>query len=316
MKIKKKTILEKLQPLLGPWDIDMSGFNLKDVTGKQPVFIFHFAGMEKVIRHTYTSHICEFHKNGKIFPQLDDLIVFGDERYAGIEVMADFFSLGKNGLIPFATLGGKAKKGQFQECRGILFLDHKNSVDFKHMPVVFYDKKEKHVYQIADEIDSLKFERPNPNEELSMELKNKGNSFFGKGELDKAKECYYKSIIANPLNPDPYNNLAMVCLETKGNVMEAQEFFHISFLINPEYANGMRGYAGVFANRGDLKTAAKILKKAINVEKSVINYASLSEILLDLGKLDEAKNLFEKAKKIDPQHWYVLRVKEKMNTVD
>lgn len=294
--------MKELHNYIGIHQINLSGSNnslaLPDF---MPIFIFDYLSMSKNLRYKLSVHTCEL--CGYHPTSLDIAWVDGQEKLLKKDLLS-FWLWDDNGLIPFAYIGKGAEKGPFSQHEGVLFLNATNHTILDEMPIVLLNVEKDNVMlvPVADNFKALKIVKSKTNRQLSEQLKQEGNAFFGKGDLEAAIDKFDDAIQADFTNPNPYNNIGMTTQIANKHLNRGEAFFQLSYLIDPEYTNGMRGYSGVLANRGNLKKAIKIMKKCIKLEKAALNYAILSRYYLDNDDTENAEKFYKKGVKIDQNH--------------
>ncbi|NMH86761.1 tetratricopeptide repeat protein [Flavivirga algicola] len=323
--IKEVKGIEEIRKHIGIHQINLAGTNKElELQDAMPIFIFDYLSMSKPLRTRLAIHTCEL--SGNKFGSLDMIWVDGydkilKEDLSSLENDSNFWFWDSNGLIPFAYIGKGAEKGPFSEHEGVLFLDatnnfrfEENHTGFEDMPIVLFhvEKDNEKLVPIADNFKALKIVKNKTDRQLSEQIKQEGNALFGEGDFEAAAEKFYEAIQADYTNPNPYNNLGMISQATRDYWDRGETFFQLSFLVDPKYTDGMRGYSGFPASRGDFEGAIKIMTKCVEIEKSALNYAILSRFYLDSGDIENAKKFYKEGAQIDPNHPKLLEVEESL----
>ncbi|HEY5917496.1 MAG TPA: tetratricopeptide repeat protein [Chryseolinea sp.] len=168
---------------------------------------------------------------------------------------------------------------------------------------------------------ALEIEREINNVEgIANLLNNIGVNFYEMGEYNKALEYYEQSMplfkSTNNLNrlPAAYHNFARVYL-AQGNIDEAQKYAELGLPIARETGNmnammlSMQLFADIFLARKDYEDAYEYLKKAKDIEDSIVNksnsvqYAQLMSLIATESKEQEIE-LMKKE-----QEWALFRQK-------
>lgn len=287
---------------IGAHQINLSGCtDSSKLEGNIPIFVFDYLSMSETLRYQLSVHTCEL--CGYNPGSLDISWVDGQEELLK-EGLSSFWFWDDNGLIPFAYIGKGAEKGPFSEHDGVLFLNTMNTKEFDKMSVILLNVEKDNVKltTVADNFKALEIIKNKTNRQLSEQLKQEGNSFFGEGNFDAALQNFYKAIQADYTNPNPYNNIGMVSQATGNYLSRAEAFFQMSYLVDPEYTNGMRGYSSILASKGNLEKAIEIMKDCIQIEKSALNFAILSRYYLDNDDRENAEKFYLKGAEIDQNH--------------
>ncbi len=303
--------MKEIHSYLGIHRINLSDSNNSlELQDSMPVFIFDYLSMSKHLRHElsdYTCQLCGYNPTS-----LDIIWVDGQDEFLKKDLLS-FWLWDDNGLIPFAYIGKGAEKGPFSGHEGVLFLNATNHTEFNEMPIVLLNVEKDNVklVSVADNFEALKIVKSKTNRQLSEQLKQEGNALFGKGDLEAAVNKFFEALQADSTNPNPYNNIGMVSQISNAHLDRGEAFFQLSFLADPEYTNGMRGYSGILASRGYLKKAIKIMKECIKLEKSALNYSILSRYYLDSNDTESAEKYYKKGIEIDQNHPELQKIEAK-----
>lgn len=303
-----KTIREHI----GVHQINLSGCNVSSkLEGEIPIFVFDYLSMSKTLRYQLSTHTCEL--CGYNPGSLDIIWVDGQDELLRKDI-SSFWFWDDNELIPFAYIGKGAEKGPFGEHEGVLFLNTTNTREFDQMPVVVLNVEKDNVKltTVADNFEALEIIKSETNRQLSEQLKQEGNSFFGEGNFDAAVQNFYKAIQADYTNPNPYNNIGMISQATNNYLDRGEAFFQMSYLVDPEYTNGMRGYSGILASRGNLEKAIEVMKDCIQIEESAVNFAILSRYYLDSGDRENAEKFYLEGANMDQNHPELQKIKDSL----
>ncbi len=333
MKVQKE--IEELKGVKGIEDlrkhIGLHQINLAETTNEielrdaMPIFVFDYMAMSKPLRTRLSIRTCEL--CGYKFGSLDMVWLDGydkilTEDLSSLENDSKFWFWDCNGLVPFAFIGKGAEKGPFNDHEGVLFLDATNNIRFEEnhtpfedMPIVMLhvNKDNAKLVRLADNFKALNIVKNETDRQLSESIKQEGNSYFGEGDFEAAAEKFYAAMQADYTNPNPYNNLGMISQATGDYLERGETFFQLSFLIDPDYTNGMRGFSSFLANRGDFEGAIKVMTTCAEIEKSALNYAVLSRLHLDNSDIENAKTCYNEGVQIDPIHPELLKVEESLN---
>ncbi|WP_378183404.1 tetratricopeptide repeat protein [Aquimarina sp. SS2-1] len=308
---KLKKLSKSFREHIGPHQIEIpKSKHWQDISGTQPVFIFDFFAIEKSLRYSITSYVSELCKVN--LTSLDISWIQGQNEFLK-DGLLSFWFWDKNHLIPFAFVGKEAHNGPFHPIEGVLFLSTTKEKKWEDMEVLLLTAKEDAVItKVASSFDELSILKRNPDLEQSEQIKQEGNVLFGAGDFEGAAEKFYEAMIVDPTNPNPYNNMGMITQVAKIMPKRGEFFAQLSYLVDSEYTNGMRGYSGYPATRGNFKKSIKLIKKCIEIEPSAQNYGILTKYYFVAKKYNEAREAGEEALQLDPNHPDVLDIMAKI----
>ena len=307
-----KKISKYFRSHIGPHHIEFqTETNWQELQGRQPVFIFDFFAQQPALRYSINDHIAEL--CGINLLSLDIMWVDGQEKYLDDQIDS-FWLWNKEGLIPFAVVGGDAHQGPFKNVAGILFLNPFSADKAEAMEVLLlHVSKEPAITKVASSFAELSIIKTKTDRVRSEEIKQEGNALFGQGEFEQAADKFFEAMLVDPTNPNPYNNLGMITQVTGTSKKRGELFVQLSFLVDPTYTNGMRGYSGYLAGRGKFKKAIKLLQRCVALEPIANNYSILAEFYLEAGKTNQAKEAAEKALDLDSACERALKVYDEVN---
>ena len=305
----KNTIASKI----GTHQLNLSSKELSETfKHEKEVFVFDYMSMNEFVKSKisyFTIDMLEINLS-----ELDAHFVSGQSEIDILNLNDSFWSWGENKLVPFGFISDKVKRGPFHSHEGILFFSSIPNTSIENIPIVLLEtqnKKSLSLHKVADTFSELKLRSSSPNRALSEQLKQEGNAFFGQGNFDSAIASYFEAIKADSSNPNPYNNIGMVYASAEGNHgLRSETFFQLSYLVEPTYVNGMRGYSAELGNRGDLDAAIDVMENAVKAEPSALNYAILSRFYLNNGNTTKAKANFVMGKKVDENHPEIESISE------
>ncbi|MHA7060023.1 tetratricopeptide repeat protein [Aquimarina sp. M1] len=308
---KLKKISKTFRSQIGPHTIEISSNeNWQGLSGHQPIFIFDFFAISKSLRYHITSYISELCKIN--ISSADIAWVDGQDEFLKDDLLS-FWFWDQNGLVPFAFIGKEAHQGPFNPIDGVLFLNTTTGKQYENMEVLFLSTKKEHALtRIANNFHDLNIIKTSRDRDQSEHSKQEGNGLFGQGNFDAAAAKFYEAMRIDPTNPNPYNNLGMITQVAKIMPERGEFFTQLSYLVDPTYTNGMRGYSGYPASQGNYKKAIKLMKECADIEPSAQNYGILTRFYFDAGNYKNAKITGQKALQLDPDHPEVLDIMTKL----
>ncbi|MBF0382872.1 MAG: tetratricopeptide repeat protein [Magnetococcales bacterium] len=129
-------------------------------------------------------------------------------------------------------------------------------------------------------------------------LSNLGIAFHDQGQLDAAVICYQKAISIKPNLVETHSNLA-ITLQSQGKLEEAVASLQKAISIKPDYAEAHSNLGNVLKDLGKLETAVISFQKAISIKPDYAEaHCNLGNVLKNQGKLEEAVASFQKATSI------------------
>ena len=136
---------------------------------------------------------------------------------------------------------------------------------------------------------------------------NRGLDYFYKGEYEKAKEEFEKTIELKPDHVDAWMNRGVV-LKNLGQPEEALKFHDKAIELKPDYAEAWSNRGAALHELGKYEEALKSYDKAIELKPDLAGVWDNKGIALSkLGKLDEAIKHHDKAIELQPDYanaWY------------
>ncbi len=308
----KKKEIEVIRKHIGIHQINLAGAsNELELKDGMPIFIFDYLSMDKYLRNRLSNYTCELCGYNPL--SLDIFWVDGQDKFLKKDLSV-FWFWDDNGLIPFAYIGKGAEKGIFNEHEGVLFLNTTNHKTFEDMPIVMLNVEKNNVklVSVANNFKALNIIKSKTDRQLSEQIKQEGNALFGEGDFETASNKFYEALQADYTNPNPYNNIGMVSQATQKNMERGEAFFQLSYLVDSEFTNGMRGYGSFVASRGGYEKAIKVMAKCVKIEKTALNYAILSDFYLDLKDMKNAEKFYKKGMQIDPNDPILQKIEEKL----
>ncbi|MFD2564629.1 tetratricopeptide repeat protein [Aquimarina rubra] len=308
---KLKKLSKSFRTDIGPHQIEIAkNENWQGISGDQPIFFFDFFAIGKPLRYNLTSYIAELCEIN--ISSADIVWVDGQDKFLK-DGLLSFWFWDQNDLIPFAFIGKEAHKGPFHPIDGVLFLNTNTGKEPATMEILLLSTKREHkLTRVANKLDDLSIIKTNPDRGQSEQIKQEGNGLFGQGNFDGAAEKFYEAMLVDPTNPNPYNNMGMITQVAKILPKRGEFFTQLSYLVDPEYTNGMRGYSGYPASQGNFKKSIKLIKKCVEIEPSAQNYGILARFYFDAGKYKKAQHAGEEALQLDPDHTEALDIMAKL----
>jgi tetratricopeptide (TPR) repeat protein len=124
--------------------------------------------------------------------------------------------------------------------------------------------------------------------------------------ITDAKNYFEKTLEMDPQNALAYNGLGLVLSKNKETKSESEVCFQKAIHLNPNYVNPYRNLANLLYDYNDElhQTAAEHLyKRAVELDPSFFKaYNSLGAIYIKKGRIDDAKEMFQKAKSVEKSY--------------
>ncbi|WP_299442437.1 hypothetical protein [uncultured Aquimarina sp.] len=308
---KLKKLSKSFRAHIGPHQIETSkNESWQGISGIQPIFFFDFFAIGKPLRYKITSYISELCEIN--ISSADIVWVDGQDEFLKDDLLS-FWFWDQNDLIPFAFVGKESHKGPFHSIEGVLFLNTTTGKEPSTMEVLLLSVKRDHkLTRIANKLDDLSIIKRNPDRDQSEQIKQEGNGLFGQGNFDDAADKFYEAMLVDPTNPNPYNNMGMIT-QVARTMPERGEFFgQLSYLVDSQYTNGMRGYSGHLASQGNFKKSIKLMNRCIQIEPSAQNYGILARLAFDSDNHEKAQLACQKCLQLDPNHPDALDIMAKL----
>lgn len=140
------------------------------------------------------------------------------------------------------------------------------------------------------------FDNPNLSSEMYSIL---GNSYNEIKEYENSDKSYEKSLEYLPENVMVLNNYAYYLSLRGENLEKAKQMSEKTLELFPEEANYLDTYAWILYKLKDYETAKIIMLQAIEIAESKTFYNHLSDILIQLGELEEAEKYKLKAQEFE-----------------
>lgn len=143
-------------------------------------------------------------------------------------------------------------------------------------------------------------------DDKSIALKEMGNEYFAKGELDKAACCYQQAIDITPSYAEVHNNLGLV-FKFQKKYGAAEKSLRQAIEINPMLANAHFNIALVAYEQGNIIGAKEALSVGVKRSPAYVNFhLLLAEILLEENALQEASNSFRQVLQFESNNYRAL----------
>ena len=140
------------------------------------------------------------------------------------------------------------------------------------------------------------FDNPNLSSEMYSIL---GNSYNEIKEYENSDKSYEKSLEYLPENVMVLNNYAYYLSLRGENLEKAKQMSEKTLELFPEEANYLDTYAWILYKLKDYETAKIIMLQAIEIAESKTFYNHLSDILIQLGELEDAEKYKLKAQEFE-----------------
>lgn len=131
-------------------------------------------------------------------------------------------------------------------------------------------------------------------EKLDLEkiniLYNQATASFEKGDLETAKNLYYKILSEKPDHIESLNNLGLIYMR-EGKKEEAISTFGKILNIKSNYAKAYGNLGVIFLLDGKKKLAEEYLRKSIELGGEIDSYLNLANLLRSEKRYEEAENL-------------------------
>jgi tetratricopeptide (TPR) repeat protein len=127
-----------------------------------------------------------------------------------------------------------------------------------------------------------------------------GDSYNNIGNSEKSDQSYDKALALNPNNELVLNNYSYYLSLRGQNLEKAHEMSSKLMRLNSENLAYLDTYAWVQYKLGNYKEAKRVLEKVIaNTDASADNFNHLGDVLFKLGKKEEAKTQWIRARELD-----------------
>ncbi|NLR92395.1 tetratricopeptide repeat protein [Flammeovirga agarivorans] len=125
-----------------------------------------------------------------------------------------------------------------------------------------------------------------------------GDTYYQMDDYAKAFTKYDEVLKVDPLNIYVLNNYAYYLSLRKENLEKAEEMSYQTIVAEPENDTYLDTYGWVLFVKGDYKKAEEYLKKAADISQASTVIEHYGDVLIKLGKTEEALEQWEKAKKL------------------
>ena len=122
------------------------------------------------------------------------------------------------------------------------------------------------------------------------------------GRIDIVEESLVQVIKQEPNNFHALNALGYMLADRTTRYNDALKYIKRALKLRPEDFYVLDSIGWVEYRLGNYQTAIKYLKKALSKKQDAEVSAHLGEVLWQSGKQQQAKKVWEKAKKLDPNH--------------
>ena len=130
-----------------------------------------------------------------------------------------------------------------------------------------------------------------------------GLILVGQDKIDDALNCYQKGIDLDQNNAMIYNNIALLYTNNKFDNKKAEYFYNKSIKANPINPEAYNNLGTLYKSVDRFEEAINCFKKAIdNNSKFVQAYHNLGNIYITVGKISEAKKTLFEAISVDPYY--------------
>jgi tetratricopeptide (TPR) repeat protein len=130
-------------------------------------------------------------------------------------------------------------------------------------------------------------------------LNHLGVAYFEKGDIEKAAECFTKSLKIRP-DTSIYNNLAVI-LTLQGEVNEAVKWHEKAIQMDSGNAEAYYNIANILLSQGKFDEAVVEYEKALSINpKYLKSHTNLAVALMQSGRFDEAISHLQKAIELEP----------------
>ncbi len=131
---------------------------------------------------------------------------------------------------------------------------------------------------------------------------NMGNSYYNKGEYDRAIEAYQQAIKLNPKDNMAYNNMG-INYDKKGDYDRAIEAYQQAIKLNPKDDSAYYNMGNSYAKKGEYDRAIEAYQQAIKLNPEYDNiYNNIGLCYYRKGDSHKSIELFEQAIKLNPKN--------------
>ena len=119
-------------------------------------------------------------------------------------------------------------------------------------------------------------------------------------DYNTAKKLLEKVILIKKDIPEVYNNLGIVCLNSK-NIKESINYFYQAVKLNPKFSMAYCNLGLAYNKMSQLEKAAENYLKAIESDqKNIVAYFNIGNLFKFKEDLDQAEKNFNKAINLNP----------------
>ncbi len=127
-----------------------------------------------------------------------------------------------------------------------------------------------------------------------------GVQFLQQNQLDRAKECFERAMLADPRDAVARNCLGIIA-RSERRLTDAMAFFHQSIELRPDFAEAHNNMGNVQRDTGNIDQAAECYRRALAIKPAFAEgHNNLGVALLAQGEVDEAVACFDEAIRLQP----------------
>jgi len=128
------------------------------------------------------------------------------------------------------------------------------------------------------------------------------------GRVDLLERDLRRILIEDPDHVDALNALGYTLADRTDRLQEAYRFIERALQLRPEEPAILDSMGWVLYRMGEVEAALPYLRKALDQAFDAEIAAHLGEVLWELGRRDEARQVWRRALDEDPNHEYLLQV--------
>jgi tetratricopeptide (TPR) repeat protein len=130
--------------------------------------------------------------------------------------------------------------------------------------------------------------------------------------LEQAEADLRQVLAAEPANAAALNALGYTLADRTDRYEEAEQLIRAAFQLDPESPAILDSMGWVAFRQGRLEEAEGFIRQAFIRDRNAEIAAHLGEVLFVMGKQREAANIFNQARRIDPDDPVLLETMERL----
>ena len=139
----------------------------------------------------------------------------------------------------------------------------------------------------------------------AITFNNRGNTYFGKKDYDRAIRDYDQAIRVRPNYPEAFNNRGYAYFHKK-DYDHAVQNYDQAIKLNPKYAKAFNNRGGAHDEKRQYDQALADYEAAAGIDPKVARYRSIGFSLFYLGRIEKSAEAMAKAVNAAPQEMYAI----------